>query len=51
MHCLEIQVTFVLKAAMEDEEIVDTFKAAFQETPEGLCVKFLTTAATAMTVL
>ncbi len=40
MHCLEIQVTFVLKAAMEDEEIVDTFKAAFQEVPEGLWVKF-----------
>jgi hypothetical protein len=29
------QVSFVLKAAMEDEETVDTFKAAFEELDEG----------------
>jgi len=28
-------MAFVLKSAMEDEEIVDTFKAAFQEVDEG----------------
>jgi acyl transferase domain-containing protein len=30
-----IQVAFVLKMAMEDEETVEVFKAAFEELDEG----------------
>ena len=30
-----VQVGFVLKSAMEDEETVETFKNAFQDMDEG----------------